>query len=362
MTHNYLSRGEYNVTCDRCGRKLKSSQVSKEWTGLIVCRVCLDERHPQDFVRGVRDNMVVPVARPYPPLSFPAFPLPPSISVYGNLAAPLNAGPELGWDLVNNVVVTLTQGTLSSVQSTDVLNGANVIAVESSNGVWEILQYQTAVNTTGNTYILSYLLRSQVGTELNMGNPTPAGARFVFIGQTTESLYDQVLGAFGIGNKPFSPVNITYNLSPSKITISWNRRSKIVVTGQLDYYVEMGEPLDELYEKYGVDILNSSGVVIRTIYAVNEQKADYTLADQISDFGAAYPTFNFRVYQISPEYGDGFYRQATFPPDAAMVDENGNFWVDEFGNLMVAPLSVSTTTADSTYITADSTYVTADMI
>lgn len=56
----------YHVICDRCGFKYWNYEVSKEWTGLMVCHPCWDPRHPQEFLRGVKEKRVVPNPRPRP--------------------------------------------------------------------------------------------------------------------------------------------------------------------------------------------------------------------------------------------------------------------------------------------------------
>jgi hypothetical protein len=63
---DYLSNGNYNAICDRCGSKFKFSMLKKEWDGLYVCTAngCWEARQPQDYVKGIRDNMSVPVSRP----------------------------------------------------------------------------------------------------------------------------------------------------------------------------------------------------------------------------------------------------------------------------------------------------------
>lgn len=45
------------VECDRCGFDFRVEDVTTDWQGLVVCkRHCLESRHPQDFVRGVKDD------------------------------------------------------------------------------------------------------------------------------------------------------------------------------------------------------------------------------------------------------------------------------------------------------------------
>lgn len=61
--------GQWNAICDRCGCKYKSSQIREEWTGLRVCsgagtNDCFEERHPQEYVRGKRDNQKPAWTRP----------------------------------------------------------------------------------------------------------------------------------------------------------------------------------------------------------------------------------------------------------------------------------------------------------
>lgn len=60
---NYRA-GDHNVICDRCGFKFHSSQTRKTWDNLVVCLDDFETRHPQDFVRGVRDRQSVIDPRP----------------------------------------------------------------------------------------------------------------------------------------------------------------------------------------------------------------------------------------------------------------------------------------------------------
>lgn len=62
----------WNVICDRCGFKYKSTQLRQEWTGLRTCHGggtngCWEPRHPQEFVRGTADRQTPPWTRPEPP-------------------------------------------------------------------------------------------------------------------------------------------------------------------------------------------------------------------------------------------------------------------------------------------------------
>ena len=56
--------GDWNYVCQRCGFVIYGSEARREWTGLNVCDKCYDPRHPQDYVRGMRDDQTVPFANP----------------------------------------------------------------------------------------------------------------------------------------------------------------------------------------------------------------------------------------------------------------------------------------------------------
>ena len=63
---NYFVSGQWNVICDRCGLKHKSNGVRLEWTGLRVCKLCHENRHPQDLIRVPKEDIVPPWTRPEP--------------------------------------------------------------------------------------------------------------------------------------------------------------------------------------------------------------------------------------------------------------------------------------------------------
>lgn len=56
MSADYLRLGDWNIRCDRCGRKLKGSEARTTWQGLKVCPEHWEPRHPQDFVRAVHED------------------------------------------------------------------------------------------------------------------------------------------------------------------------------------------------------------------------------------------------------------------------------------------------------------------
>lgn len=61
-----LKPGEYWVWCQRSGFKVPSSEIVREWNGLLVWNRFAEARHPQDMVKGVKDDQSVPFGNPRP--------------------------------------------------------------------------------------------------------------------------------------------------------------------------------------------------------------------------------------------------------------------------------------------------------
>lgn len=64
MADNYYKKGDWNAICDVCGQKFKASELRRRWDNLRVCPDDFEERHPQDFLKGKKDDQSVPWARP----------------------------------------------------------------------------------------------------------------------------------------------------------------------------------------------------------------------------------------------------------------------------------------------------------
>jgi len=56
-------KGDWLVICDRDGFKYKASEMVREWNGLRVHKSNYEPRHPQEFVRGRKDDSSVPWTR-----------------------------------------------------------------------------------------------------------------------------------------------------------------------------------------------------------------------------------------------------------------------------------------------------------
>jgi hypothetical protein len=242
------------------------------------------------------------------------------------------------WDDANTLRVQMYgTTTLSSASEDAVLNGANLMAVESTDGEWELFQFTTATLIGSGVYDLSGLLRGQFGTEGTMrdNSPVAIGARVVLIntavaeaGMTLSEIkieynwkygpgpyaisdptYTTEAHTFqGIGLRPYSPAHIEAEFDGSNnLDITWIRRTRI---GGDNW--EVNEvPLNEESEAYEVDVMDG-GNVVRTLSSTSET-VQYTSAQQTTDWGSVQASYVVRVYQISSSFGRGEYREATVP-------------------------------------------------
>lgn len=59
-----VNPGNWTVVDDRTGFRLLNTQMQFEWNGLLVWDKVWEQRQPQDYLRGIPDNMSVPYSRP----------------------------------------------------------------------------------------------------------------------------------------------------------------------------------------------------------------------------------------------------------------------------------------------------------
>jgi len=64
VSETIFKKGDWNAICDVCGFEYKASELRKRWDGMRVCRDDFEERHPQDFLKGRRDDQSVLWTRP----------------------------------------------------------------------------------------------------------------------------------------------------------------------------------------------------------------------------------------------------------------------------------------------------------
>ncbi|WP_230721455.1 hypothetical protein [Martelella mediterranea] len=252
----------------------------------------------------------------------------------GALVSDFHAGPSSRFDFGNALVVDLLTGTLESVTDLTLFGGANALAIESTSGVWEIVQAGAAELLAPGRYRLTRLLRGQRGTEGAMGNPAPAGARVVVLDESLASLplaeadlgipWNWRIGpasrpvsdetyvghAFtpaGVGLRTFSVAHVEQPWrrprTPGDLTIRWTRRSRAL---SADSWGGLEVPLAEELEAYEVEILD--GATVKRVLSTATTSAVYTAAQQTADWGellAPGDTLDIRIYQLSALVGRG---------------------------------------------------------
>lgn len=60
---DFFKAGEWNFYCDLCGKKGKSGNAVKTWDNFYVCKSHKEVRNPQDFVRGLKEELGLPWTR-----------------------------------------------------------------------------------------------------------------------------------------------------------------------------------------------------------------------------------------------------------------------------------------------------------
>ncbi|MEJ8473963.1 baseplate multidomain protein megatron [Roseibium algae] len=258
-----------------------------------------------------------------------------SPATVGQLASDLLPGPLGVWDRGNEIEVEIYGGLLQSRPLEAILAGKNVLAIRTSGGGFEVLQFAQADLIGTRHYRLSMLLRGQSGTEPDMLSGAVVGADVVLLDGNAAPLVrasDDQLGlelnyrlapagraiddpavlalthsANGRGALPLAPVHLKARRTSEGIGISFIRQTR---RGG-DSWEQVEVPLGEANEAYAVDILAPDEAVVRTL-TVTTQTALYETAQELSDFGAPTAELSIAVCQLSATAGRGFQRKAIF--------------------------------------------------
>jgi len=244
------------------------------------------------------------------------------------------------WDEINTLDVFLSNGAaeLTSDTELNVLAGFNTAYVGG-----EIVGFKVATQIGLREYRLSGLLRGQRGTE-DWALAHVLGEDFVVLStknMRVENVDSSLIGqnltfkavTFGgpvsdarINQKqftarnlrPFSPAQVLATKSTVSASgdwiLQWNRRARSGGAWRDTVDVPYTDPVGSLSTgEFEVDILHlqaawpdlTGATVIRTITGLgpNDIAAKYTVAQQISDFGAPTSELVMRVYQVSATVG-----------------------------------------------------------
>lgn len=70
MDTNHYKPGDNYVIDDVTGLKIRASKSCRRWDNAIVAKDQCEPRHPQEFVRGVKDGKPPQISRPRQALTF----------------------------------------------------------------------------------------------------------------------------------------------------------------------------------------------------------------------------------------------------------------------------------------------------
>ncbi len=235
------------------------------------------------------------------------------------------------FDESNVITVVLTSGSLSSSSELGVLNGANLCAIGSASGGWELLQFKTATLIATDTYMLSGLLRGRRGTEwimplhgtseefvllpsaVNVAGPfAEIGLARLFkavsYGLTVASATALTFTNNAVALKCYAPVQIGGGWANGDVTLNWARRTRIA-GAWLD---NIDVPLSETTEQYAINIYtdNTYATFVVTAFATS-QTLTITNAELTSVFGSPPPNEITGIYGDVAQLGSYGYGYAT---------------------------------------------------
>ena len=235
-------------------------------------------------------------------------------------------------DETNTLTVNVGEGTLASSTRDIVLGNRTVNAALVGD---EIIQFVTATLVTAGVYTLSRLIRGCRGTEWAMVDHAvservvllrEAGIRRVAVensqlgterhykavtlGRSQSSATSQDFTPLAVGKMPFAPVDVRGSRDgSSNLTITWQRRTRL--TTRFIGTLGISIPLGEAEERYEVDIVSGSPLlVVRTITATTPE-GEYTAAQQTADGLTPGDPVMCRVYQLSATVGRGYVLEGT---------------------------------------------------
>ncbi|MCF6273702.1 MAG: glycoside hydrolase/phage tail family protein [Rhodobacteraceae bacterium] len=221
------------------------------------------------------------------------------------------------------VRVRVSGGALQSRGALEVLGGANLAALRTGGGDWEVFQFRDAELLAPGEYRLKGLLRGQAGTDGVMPDIWPAGSDFVLLDGAQVQLdvpasrrglprhyrigpaslgydsprYVHSIKTFeGVGLRPYMPAHLKVSGS-GDLVLGWVRRTRI----DGDSWAGPEVPLGEESEAYRLRVVKNGAVLREETLVVAGWT--YSAANQESD-GAAAP-FDIEVAQISTTYGAG---------------------------------------------------------
>lgn len=225
------------------------------------------------------------------------------------------------------VRIKVAGGALSSASKMAVLAGANLAAIgDGTKDRWEILQFTTASLVGAGEYVLSGLLRGQLGTDGLMPESWPAGSILVLLdpavtridlpeplrgveqdyrvglasrgpGHEDTTLHRLAFAGNGLRPYPVCHLQARRNMA-GDVELAWVRRTRVGGDG----WEAPDVPLSEEREAYQVQVRSSSDQILRRA-TVNEPRFVYTA--EMQDEDGLVGSCGFDVAQVSISFGPG---------------------------------------------------------
>ncbi len=247
-----------------------------------------------------------------------------SPAVIGVSETPLHAAAPGLWDRGPALRVRMRTGTLDSVAPSQVLEGANLMAI-GLGSEWEVFQFAEAELVAPGVYDLRMRLRGQQGSDGIMPQVWPSGALVVKIdarleqlavpldglgvarnyriGPAARPLSDPSQRDFeavfqGIGLRPYRPAHLRGVFDAAgELSLNWIRRTRIGG----DPWGMSDVPLSEVAERYLLRV-SQAGTILRE---VTLSTPEWIYTPEMRAHDGAGDGFVIEVAQISDIFGPG---------------------------------------------------------
>jgi hypothetical protein len=254
-------------------------------------------------------------------------------AIIGSTLDTLGPGPASRLDLASSLTVRVGQGALVSVSDGDMFAGKSAMAIQGSDGAWEMFAYANAELVGTNTYRLSRLIRGLGGEESLCARTVVAGATVVLldnalfpVAQGLSQLGARLQFRVGPANRdhadaavtaiattvtgkalmPYAPVHASATRDTSGVSIGFIRRSRI----ESDAWEPVDVPIGEEREAYDIVIATPGG---SRVISVTAPSALYAASDELADFGSPQTALPLQIYQTGATVGRGFPLSVTVP-------------------------------------------------
>lgn len=243
-----------------------------------------------------------------------------SAPTFGSVVTPpLDKSPEYV-DRESEMIVTLQNGTLSSVSDAAFLAGANMALVGN-----EIILFKNAEIVAAQQYRLTVLCRGRRGTRPRVFGHA-AGERFlllsapgivdqpldsgllnvetfykaVTVGQTEADVTAQTFTPQAERLKPLEPVHLKADRLADYVRVTWKRQTRLAA----EWRDGVDAPLGEASEVYRVSLRDGIGGGILQTYEVLTPRLELSYDDLNANYGPGDEIY-IDVAQVSQTVGDG---------------------------------------------------------